>query len=226
VDGASWVSGMIFYRCPCDRSVRVTVVSGVTEDTQCPSNNAIIPRMTPDFTRTWTKDACERIESCQSTREAINTAAGFISDLLDEQIRLRGKEAVDYLQFVQEEIHRVKALSDRTEREWHLDYLVPLDEVLRFYERMSEMEEWEIDFTAKNELAPLLTPLLDDPELDRDEEVIVLLMMLVFYLRDQVEGIVEAWREWELQSLKEWPDTTPYDDPPDGMDEFAQTGWE
>lgn len=42
----------------------------------------------------------------------------------------------------------------------------------------------------------------------------------------ELEWEEERWREWELRSLKEWPDTTPYDDPPDGLDEFEKVGCE
>jgi len=180
--------------------------------------------MATQFTLQWVKNAAGRIGGSQSSREAISTTAGYLTDLHDELIRIRGNEplVVDYLQFVHEEIKSIESLGDRIE-EGHLDLWRAVREVLKFYEQMPTMVEWDIDFTIGKELAGLL-----DPKLDRDGGVREVLVGLIFYVQGWVEGqrllIAESWREWELQRLREWPDTTPYDDPPDGMDEFERVG--
>jgi len=182
--------------------------------------------METEFTFPWAEAAIERIYNSTNLPEAITTTAGYLTDIIDELRRLNRvvDEDAEYISFIDDII---AGLDDETARE-SKDLWEAAREFLKIYAMLPSMEEWEVEFEATQRLAPYI-----DARMDRLEGVWVILGNMIAHHQGWVEGeasaLTEALHEAlheELIMEKDWPVEFPEVRPPDGMEEFANVGWD
>ena len=178
--------------------------------------------METEFTFPWAEAAIDRIYNSANLREAINTTAGYITDIIDELRRLNRvvDEDAEYISFIDEII---RGLDDEMAKESR-DLWEAAREFLRIYDILPDMEEWVMEFEATQRLAPYI-----DPQTDRLDGVWILLGNMIAHHQGWVEGELiglEEGLEYELMRHKEWPQEFSEESPPDGMEEFANVGME
>ena len=182
--------------------------------------------METEFTFPWAEAAIDRIYNSSHLPEAITTTAGYLTDIIDELWRLNRvvDEDAEYLPFITEII---AGLDDETPQ-MSRDLWAAAREILKIYAMLPSMEEWEVEFEATQRLAPYL-----DPHMDRLEGVWVILGNMIAHHQGWVEGeasaLTEALHEAlheELIMEKDWPVEFLEERLPDGMEEFANVGWD
>ena len=182
--------------------------------------------METEFTFPWAEAAIDRIYNSAHLPEAITTAAGYLTDIIDELWRLNRvvDEDAEYLPFITEIIDGLDEETPQMSRDlWEAAL-----EILKIYAMLPNMEGWEVEFTATQLLGPYL-----DPQIDRLEGVWVILGNMIAHHQGWVEGeasaLTEALHEAlheELIMEKDWPVEFPEERLPDGMEEFANVGWD
>ena len=178
--------------------------------------------MKTEFTFPWAEAAIDRIYNSTNLPEAITTTAGYLTDIVDELWRLNRvvDEDAEYISFIDDILAEI---DDETARE-SKDLWEVAREILKIYAMLPSMEEWEVEFEATQRLAPYL-----DPHMDRLEGVWVILGNMIAHHQGWVEGeaseLTEALHE-ELIIEKDWPVEFTEERPPDGMEEFANVGWD
>jgi hypothetical protein len=170
----------------------------------------------------WAEEAIERVYNSTTLTEALAVTAGFVTDIIDELNRLHDREQdVEYLSFIEGILKDIDSL----EPEYGWIFWTAAKEILDIYEGLPGKEEWEVEFESTRRLAPVL-----DPTKDRLEEVWILLGNVIAYLQGwtegEAEGIREASMESELNQIRDWPDESPEDRPPGGLDEHENSGME
>ena len=178
--------------------------------------------METEFTFPWAEAAIDRIYNSANLREAITTTAGYLTDIIDELRRLNRvvDEDAEYISFIDDII---AGLDDETARE-SKDLWEAAREFLKIYAMLPSIEEWEVEFEATQRLAPYI-----DPQTDRLDGVWILLGNMIAHHQGWVEGELiglEEGLEYELMRHKEWPQEFPEDQPPDGLDAYANVGVE
>ena len=185
------------------------------------------PDLATAFPFSWVEQTAERIYESPTFRQALTVVASNLSDLLDTLIPLSDSKCGvegQYPAFCELKIKELGAPSDQLDRE-HLYFLETTRNIFHLYRKQNSMADWELEYEAGQIFVPEF-----DLKMDKEEAMRIIFAHTCSYFQSWTEGSIELneerWREWELRSLREWPDSIPHDDPPDGMDEFMRVGRE
>ena len=179
-------------------------------------------RTETSFTQQRAEEAIDRIYNSTTLPEAITVTSGYLAEIIDELHRLNQREQdVEYLPY----ISRTLAEMDGSFPEEARLFWTTAEGIFQIYKNLPGMAEWEVEYEATRRLALVL-----DPNNNRLDEVWTMLGCVIAYLQGWTEGVAEGIRErsmeLELLLAREWPDEFPEDRPPDGLNEYENTGVE